>query len=307
MTILINEKTRFLIQGITGKQGQLACAEMLNAGTKVVAGVTPGKGGEAVCQIPVYNTVAEAQKNHVVDASVILVPPQFAKDAIIEAILTKIPLVNIITENIPVHDMAYCFSLARKHNTRIIGPTSAGIYSVGKAKSGPIASGKAKIAFTPGSIGVISRSGGMSSETSLVLKQAGLGQSTVVSIGSDILMGESFKELIVDFERDPETKGIVLFGEIGGTAEEDLAEYLISRRKSKSPFSKPIVAFISGSFLEKYNIHNVSLGHAGAIIEGNKGTRAQKVKVLKEAGVLIAQIHHEVGILMKKALKQNGI
>ncbi len=300
MAILINEHTNFLIQGITGKQGQRTCQEMLKSGSKVVAGVTPGKGGHEVEGVPVFNSIKEAPK---VDCSVILVPPKFAKAAILEAIEENIPLINIVTENIPVHDMAYCLALAKQKEIRIIGPTSAGINSVGKSKCGPIGSGKSKVSFTPGDIGVISRSGGMSSETSLVLKQASLGQSTVVSIGSDILMGESFRELIQDFEKDEETQGIVLFGEIGGTSEEDLAEYLIERKNQGNPYPKPIVAFVSGTFVETYNIQNVSLGHAGAIIEGNKGTRKAKVKALKEAGVLIAEVHHEIGELIKNAIQ----
>jgi len=301
MAILINENTTYLIQGITGKQGLRTCEEMRSAGSKVIAGVTPGKGGENVQGVPVYNSIKEAPK---VDCSVILVPPKFAKAAILEAIESNIKLINIITENIPVHDMAYCFALATQKGIKIIGPTSAGINSVGKSKCGPIGSGKSKVSFAEGTIGVISRSGGMASETSLVLKQAGLGQSTVVSIGSDILMGESFKELIQDFEKDPETKGIVLFGEIGGTAEEDLATYLMERNNQGNPYPKPIVAFISGTFMETYNIQNVSLGHAGAIIEGDKGSRKAKVKALKEAGVFIAEVHHEVGDLMKHVIQK---
>ncbi len=304
MAILIDENTTFLIQGITGKQGQRTCEEMLKAGSKVVAGVTPGKGGQEVHNVPVFNSISEYQGK--VDCTVILVPPKFAKAAILEAIEAEITLINIVTENIPVHDMAHCFALAKQKSIKIIGPTSAGINSVGKSKCGPIGSGKSEVAFSPGNVGVISRSGGMSSETSLVLKQAGLGQSTVVSIGSDILMGESFKELVIDFEKDSETQGIVLFGEIGGTAEEDLAEYLIERKKEGNSYQKPIVAFISGTFIETYNIQNVSLGHAGAIIEGDKGTRKNKVKALKEAGVIIADVHHEVGELMKEALNHNG-
>lgn len=300
MAILINEKTQFLIQGITGKQGQLACQEMLMSGSSVVCGVTPGKGGQDVCSIPVYDSIPEAQQQHHIDATVIMVPPQFAKAAIMEAIENNIHLINIITENIPVHDFAYCLAFAKNKDIKIIGPTSAGIYSVGKSKCGPIASGKAKIAFTPGTIGVISRSGGMSSETSLVLTQAGLGQSTVVSIGSDRLMGIGFMELVSEFENDPETQGIVLFGEIGGTVEEDLADYLLNRKKEGNAFQKPIIAFISGKFAA--NIHNISLGHAGAIIEGKRGTREKKVKALKEAGVIIAEVHHHLGELMKRAL-----
>ena len=301
MSILIDKKTNFLIQGITGKQGEQACQEMLSAGSQVVAGVTPGKGGQEVLGVPVYNSIKEALEKQRVDCSVIFVPPRLAKAAIVEAIEARIKLINVVTENIPVHDMAYCFSLAQEKNVIIIGATSAGIFSVGEAKCGPIGSGKAKIAFTSGSIGVISRSGGMSCETALVLSQAGLGQSTVVSIGSDVLMGAAFAELVPLFEQDTKTKGIVIFGEIGGTSEEDLATYLLERRRQKKPFTKPIVAFISGKFAS--NMPGVSLGHAGAIIEGNKGTRDNKVKVLKEAGVIVAEIHHDVARLIKEAIK----
>jgi succinyl-CoA synthetase alpha subunit len=300
MSILINKSTNFMIQGITGKQGTRACLEMLSCGSKVVCGVTPGKGGQTVENVPVYNSIKEAQEHHQIDASVLYIPPKFAKAAILEALEAGIPLLNIITENIPMHDMAYCLSVAEEKGIRIIGATSAGIYSVGKAKCGSIACGKSKIAFTPGPIGVISRSGGMSCETSLVLTQAGLGQSTVVSIGSDVLMGSSYVDLISDYERDQETRGLVLFGEIGGTSEEDLATYLLERKLKNNPYPKPIVAFISGIFAK--DIQNVSLGHAGAIIEGNRGTREQKVEALKEAGVIIANVHHQVGDLMKKAL-----
>ncbi len=305
MSILIDERTTFLIQGITGKQGARACSEMLKAGSKVVCGVTPKKGGQEVEGVPVFNSIQEAlDSGHTPTCSVILVPPRFAKGAIKEAITASIPLINVVTENIPIHDMAECFALAKKQGIRIVGPTSAGIYSVGKSKCGPIASGKSKIAFSKGTIGVISRSGGMSSETSLVLSQARLGQSTVVSCGSDVLMGEAFRELVPLFEEDSKTQGIAIFGEIGGTSEEDLAAYLIQRKKEGKPFTKPIVAFISGTFAENLGIQNVSLGHAGAIIEGNKGTRENKVKTLKEAGVIIAQVHHEVGNLMRKALEE---
>ena len=257
--------------------------------------------------MPVYNSIAEAQQKHEIKATVILVPAKVAKEAIVEAIKAGIPLINIITENIPVHDMAYCLALAKQCKIRIIGATSIGIYSVGKSKCGTIASGKSKIAFTPGNIGIISRSGGMSCETALILKQVGLGQSTVVGTGADILMGDSFVELIQDFENDEETKGIVLFAEIGGTVEEDLAEYLKKRKLEGNPYPKPIVAFVSGKFAEEYNLQNVSLGHAGAIIEGDKGTRKQKVKLLKEAGVIVEEIHHKIGEVIKNAISNSNI
>ncbi len=306
MSILIDEDTTFLIQGITGKQGQRATTEMRKVGSKLVAGVTPGKGGQQVEGVPVYNSIDEAKEHHQVDCSVVMVPPRFAKGAITEAINSGVPLINVITENIPVHDMAYCLALAREKGSKIVGATSVGLYSVGKSKCGPIASGKSQIAFSQGSIGIISRSGSMCSETSLILTQEGLGQSTVVSVGSDVLMGTTFLEVVKMFESDEQTKGLVLFGEVGGTTEEDLATWLIERKNAGNTYPKPIVAFISGKFADKLNLQNVSLGHAGAIIEGEKGTRRNKVKVLKEAGVIVVDVHHEVGRLMKEAL-QNGI
>ena len=183
MAILINKNTKFLIQGITGKQGQKTCQSMLKDNAKIVAGVTPGKGGQIINDIPVYNSITKAQQEHQIDCSVILVPPRFAKDAIIEAIESNIPLINIITENIPIHDIAYCLQLAKDKNVKIVGPSSVGIFSVGESKCGPIAGGESNRAFSNGNIGVISKSGGMCSETSLVIKQAGLGQSTVIGIG----------------------------------------------------------------------------------------------------------------------------
>ncbi|MBT4445689.1 succinate--CoA ligase subunit alpha [archaeon] len=304
MSILIDENTKFIIQGITGKQGTRSTIDMLASGSKLVAGVTPGKGGQQVEGVPVFNSIKEAQEIvGEINCSVVMVPPRFAKGAVVEAIEAGILLINIITENIPIHDMAECLKLAKEKNVRIIGATSAGIYSVGKSKCGPVASGKSKIALSKGSVGIISRSGGMSCETALVLTQAELGQSTIVSIGSDVLMGSTFKEIVELFENDSETKGIVLFGEIGGTSEEDLAEWLLKRRELGNLFTKPIVAFISGKFAENLGVQNVSLGHAGAIIEGTKGTREGKVKALKEAGVIIAEYHHKVAELMKKELE----
>ncbi len=312
MAILIDEKSRYLIQGITGKQGSKCCARMLEFGSLLVAGVTPGKGGQEVDGVPVFNSVQEAI-NFVgaIDCSVVMVPPRFVKSAVSEAVNSGIKLVNIISENVPVHDMAYCLSLAKSKGVMIVGATSAGVFSVGKSKCGPIASGKSSICYNNSSdanfsgngtnVGIISRSGGMSSETSLVLSSAGIGQSTVVSIGSDILMGTSYLDLIELFEKDEETDGIVLFGEIGGPFEEDLSEYLINRKDRGEAFSKPIVAFVSGDFAEGFS--DVSLGHAGAIIESGKGSKEFKVKALKEAGVIVAKVHHEVGQLMKKVLE----
>ncbi len=296
MSILINENTRILVQGITGNEGTRATKFMLNYGSKIIAGVTPGKGGQSVEGIPVYNSIKEALEHHPeINCSVILVPPKFGKSAMLEAIENKIKLINVITEFIPLHDVALCVEKAKQNNCTIVGPTSIGIISPGKCKIGVIG-GETNKAYTQGNIGIISKSGSMSSETAYILKLAGLGQSTVVGIGGDVINGFSFKDALTLFENDTETKAVILFGEIGGTYEEEAAEFI-----KQGGFTKPCAAFISGKFAEA--LPNVTLGHAGAIIEGGKGTRESKVKALKEAGVMIAEVHHELVDLIKKALK----
>ncbi|MBS3137413.1 CoA-binding protein [Candidatus Woesearchaeota archaeon] len=296
MSILINENTRILVQGITGNEGTRATKFMLAYGSKVVAGVTPGKGGQNVESVPVYNSIKESLAKHPeINCSVILVPPKFAKAAMIEAIENRIKLINVITEFIPIHDVAECIAKAKQNNCIIVGPTSVGIISPGKCKIGMIG-GDTNKAYMPGNIGIISKSGGMSSETAYIFKLAGIGQSTVVSIGGDVINGFSFKDALALFEKDPKTHAVVIFGEIGGTYEEEAAEFI-----KQAGFTKPCAAFISGKFAEA--LPNVTLGHAGAIIEGGKGTRESKVKALKDAGVMIAEVHHELVELVKKALK----
>ena len=295
MSILIDEKTRIMIQAITGKQGKSACIDMLRYGSNVVCGVTPGKSGQEVNGVPVYGSVAEAIENHKIDASVIFVPPMQAKEAIIDAINNGIKLINVITENIPVHDTAEFLEIARKKGAIIIGPSSVGIISVGKSKMGPIG-GSINEQFTKGSIGIISKSGGMSSETANILTKAGIGQTTVIGMGGDRLIGSDFADLAKLFEKDKDTKCIVIFGEIGGTYEEQLAEAI--KRKE---ITKPIVAFISGNFASK--LEGVALGHAGAIIEGNAGTRKSKMNALRQAGAIVVEVHHEIVDEVKKILK----
>ncbi len=295
MSILVDEKTKVLVQGITGKQGALATKEMLDYGTKVLCGVTPGKGNQEVHGIPVYNTIKEALAEYNdVNATIISVPPFNAKDAAFEAISNEIPLINLITEQIPIHDTAKILAYAKKNNVRIVGPSSIGIISPGKSKIGYIG-GSTNKSFMPGNIGIISKSGGMCSETALILKQKNIGQSTVVGIGGDVLLGTDFVDALKLFENDKETKAIVLFGEIGGTYEEDAAQYIIETK-----YEKPVIAFISGRFTSMFP--NITLGHAGAIIEGNKGTRENKIKELKKAGVIIAEVHHEIADLVKEVL-----
>lgn len=297
MAILVDKNTKVLVQGITGKEGIRATQFMQRYNTKVVAGVRPGKGGETVEGVPVYNTVKDVLQAHPeINCSVIIVPAKAAKDAIIEALEANIKLINIITENIPIKDTAHCLALAKKYNAQIIGPTSIGIISPGKAKVGMIG-GMENDQFMPGPVGIISKSGGMSSETASILTRAGIGQSTVIGSGADVIMGTNYIELLELFKDDPETKVIVIFGEIGGTAEEEAAEYI---KKTKYP--KPVVAFISGRFAEM--LPSTTLGHAGAIIEEGKGTRAAKVAALRDADVHVVDVHHEIVEKVKGLLNQ---
>ncbi|PIN79574.1 succinate--CoA ligase subunit alpha [Candidatus Woesearchaeota archaeon CG10_big_fil_rev_8_21_14_0_10_34_8] len=287
MAILIDKNTEVLVQGITGKEGVRATQFMLNYKTKVVAGVRPGKAGENVEGVPVYDTVKAALQAHPkISISLIIIPPKVAKHAVKEAIEAGIKTICVVTENMPIKDTAYCIALAEKHNAKIIGPTSIGIISPGKSKVGLIG-GNTSEQFTEGNVGIISKSGGMSSETANILTQVGIGQSTVVGMGADVLIGTTIVELLEMFKNDDQTKVVVIFGEIGGTAEEDASDYI-----KKTNYPKPVIAFISGKFAEI--LPNTTLGHAGAIVEGNKGTRAAKVEALKDAGVHVVEVHHEI-------------
>ncbi|MBN1385947.1 CoA-binding protein [Candidatus Woesearchaeota archaeon] len=297
MSIMIDDETRVMIQAITGKQGRQACKEMLDYKVKVVCGVTPGKTGQNVDGVPVYGSVNEALHNHDVDATVIFVPPMQAKEAVMDAINNGIKLINIITENIPVHDTAYFLEAARKSGAVIVGPSSVGIISPGKCKMGPIG-GADNSSYMNGPVGIISKSGGMSSETANLLTQEGIGQSTVIGIGGDRLIGSDFVDMLKMFERDKDTKCTVIFGEIGGTYEELVAESV-----SRGEITKPIAAFVSGNFAS--NLPNMTLGHAGAIVEGTKGTRQAKVEALRKAGVKVAEVHHHILDEIKMILGDN--
>jgi len=298
MSILVDQATRVLIQGITGKEGIRACKEMLSYGTRVLAGVTPGKGGEAVEGIPVYNTIAEAKKNHPeINTSLIVVPSQAVKDAAWEAIWAGIPLINILTEHVPVRDCATIISFAKSHGVRIVGPSSVGIISPGKAKLGSIGSSAVeKEVFSPGAVGIISKSGGMTSEIALTLTKAGFGQSTAVGIGGDFLIGSDFSDLLKLFANDPETKAVVLFGEIGGTYEEQAAELI-----KNGGIRKPVIAFVAGKFSESLPEESI-LGHAGAIVSRGRGSYTSKINAFKKAGVLLASELEEVPLLLKSVL-----
>lgn len=304
MAILVTEKTKVLVQGITGKEGSKVALQMRNYGTKVLAGVTPGKGGQEVHGIPVYDSILEALENHPgINTSFIAVPNFAAFGAIKEAIDNKIPLINVLTEHIPILDTAKAIALAKKANVRIIGPSSIGIISPGLGKVGSIGGDDPRGVFSKGSVGIISKSGGMASETAWILTKNGIGQSTVIGIGGDILIGSSFADLLIEFEKDEQTKAVVLFGEIGGTYEEEVADLIKTGNPSTSSgprrFTKKVVAFISGLFAESLP-QGTKLGHAGAIVYGEKGSYKSKINSLTEAGVEIAKTPDEIPDLIKK-------
>lgn len=297
MSILINKNTKVLIQGITGREAAKVSEEMKTYGTKILAGVTPGKGGQEVNGVPVYDTVKEALANHNrINASLIYVPPFAAKDACLEAIANNIKLLDVITERIPVYDTAIVLAEAKKQGATVVGPTSVGIITPGECKLGPIGGNNPDRIFKKGSIGVVSKSGSMTNETSWLLRQAGYGQSTAMGIGGDVLAGTPFPDALLLFEKDPETKAIVMFGELGGTYEEQAAE-LIKQKK----ITKPVVAFVAGLFADHLP-KSMQLGHAGAIIEGSSGSPQAKKTALAKAGALVADSHHEIIDKLKEVL-----
>lgn len=283
MSILINDATRLAIQGITGKEGQRS-AEWIQAynPNTLIAGVTPGKGGQEVLGVPVYNSVMDAVAAHPeINASSIYAPPKFVRSAVLEALEANLPLIHILAEEIPLRDSVDILHLAKEKGSRIIGPASIGLISPGQAKIGSIG-GPLNKQFSPGSIGIISKSGGMSSEIALQLTKAGYGQSTVIGIGGNVIAGTSFSDLVELIETDPQTKAVVIVGEIGGSYEEKLAHKLQSL-----PDHKPYIAFISGRFAQTLP-QGLSFGHAGAIVDKEIGTMSAKISALKQAQVDIA-------------------
>lgn len=296
MAILINSETKILIQGITGKSGLQVVPELLDYGMKIVAGVTPGKGGQEVFGIPVFSSVSEAQEViGPVDASMVYVPPLAAKDAAYEAIQNKIPLVNIFVEKIPVWDVCQILKKAEKENVRVLGPASVGAISPGEGKIGSIGGPNAKTTFSKGPVGIISKSGGMCSELGFLISGAGLGQSTVVGVGGDLLVGTTYSDLLLMFESDDQTKAVVAFGEVGGSAEIEAAKLI-----GEGKFTKPFVVFLAGRFAEKLP-KDTALGHAGAIV-GLEATMEEKIKFLKDSGVVVCESFEDIPKLVKAAI-----
>lgn len=276
MSILVDENTRLIIQGITGREGTFHCEQMLQYGTKVVAGVTPGKGGENVFGVPVFNTVREAMEATDANASVIFVPALHTAAGVYEALDAGIKTVMTIAEHVPVHDMMRVYHIAREKGARVIGPNSFGVISPGKSKAGFMA----HRIFLPGHVGLMSRSATNCYETVFMMTNAGIGQSTCVGVGGDMIPGSTFTDLLPLFEADSETKAVVIIGEIGGNEEELAAEYI------KNHVTKPVVALIAGKNAPK----GKSMGHAGAIVAADgTGSAENKEKALRAAGVHIAE------------------
>jgi succinyl-CoA synthetase alpha subunit len=287
MSILISKNTRVIVQGITGREGEFHTSQMLAYGTQVVGGVTPGKGGQTIQGVPVFNTVREAVAATGADATCIFVPPPFAADGILEAVDAGIGLIVCITEGIPIQDEIRAVNVVNRSGSRLIGPNCPGLLTVNEAKIGIIPSN----IFTPGPVGIVSRSGTLTYESVDALSRAGIGQTTCVGVGGDPMPGTRFIDVLPLFEADPETKAVVMCGEVGGSDEEVAAEYI-------KTMTKPVVGFIAGLTAPP----GKRMGHAGAIISGSSGGPQAKVDALKAAGVRVAESTADIPGLIKEAL-----
>jgi succinyl-CoA synthetase alpha subunit len=288
MSILIDEKTRVVVQGITGRMGAVQTMHMLKAGTKITAGVTPGRGGSRVEGVPVYDSVEEAMAEQEINTSVLFVPAPVAEESCMEAADAGLKLLILITEHIPTHDTMRIRAYARSHGARLIGPTTPGVVTPGKCKIGIMPTHL----FTPGPVGVISRSGTMSYEMAGLLSTEGIGQTTMVGMGGDLVVGTSLVELLELFQKDAATRVVVVHGEIGGTQEERAAVFI------RQKMTKPVIAYLTG----KVALEGSRMGHAGAIFVGRRGAMEDKIKAFQEAGVPIADSPGEIARLVRKAL-----
>ena len=293
MSIFVNKDTKVIVQGITGKQGAFHTQQMLEYGTKIVGGVTPGKGGQEIYGVPVFDTVREAVEKTGANASVIYVPPKFATDSILEAVDAGISLVVCITEGIPIMDMAMVKHYIEGTGTRLIGPNCPGIITPGECKIGIMPG----YIHKPGHVGIISRSGTLTYEAVKQLSDRGIGQSTVIGIGGDPIRGTSFLDALMAFEADPDTYAVVMNGEIGGSGEEEAANYIANC------MTKPVAAFIGGQSAPA----GKRMGHAGAIVSGGKGTASGKIAALQEAGVVVAMTPDKIGEALVTAVQKKGL
>ena len=291
MGIIVGKETKAIVQGITGNQGSFHTRLMLDYGTKIVAGVTPGKGGQQVHGVPVYDTVKEALENHEANASIIFVPARFAADAALEAIENNLKTVVIITEHIPIKDSIYIMARAKEKGTTIIGPNTPGIITPNECKLGIM---PAHI-FKPGIVGIASRSGTLTYEIAAGLTKAGLGQSTCLGLGGDPVVGLNFIDVLEMFKKDEKTEAVVLIGEIGGNLEELAANYI-----EETNYPKPVVAFIAGRTAPP----GKRMGHAGAIIMGKAGTAQSKIEAFRKAGVAVAEKPSEVAKILLEKLRR---
>ncbi len=289
MSILIDEKTRVVVQGITGRMGAVQTMHMLKAGTKITAGVTPGRGGSRVEGVPVYDSVEEAMAEQEINTSVLFVPAPVAEESCMEAVDAGVKLLILITEHIPTHDTMRIRAYVRSHGARLIGPTTPGVVTPGKCKIGIMPTPL----FTPGPVGIISRSGTMSYEMAGLLSTEGIGQTTMVGMGGDPVVGTSLVELLELFQKDRATRVVVVHGEIGGTQEEKAAVFI------RQKMTKPVIAYMTG----KVALEGSRMGHAGAVFIGKRGAMDNKIRAYQEAGVPIADSPGEIAGLVRKALK----